>query len=142
MHRLSFFFEVCKHVLLFFACLKFNYDFLYKFILMFSYDNLLSLRLTFVFSYFFGIGLLEDESKHLMHLNLQRQLDDVRWNHANQDEVLFTYISINFYVVRCCIWSEDLLLFFFLFCTCHMQKVVASITFLFTLLGCMYICEK
>ncbi|TYI10393.1 hypothetical protein ES332_A09G138700v1 [Gossypium tomentosum] len=30
--------------------------------------------------------LLEDESKHLMHLNLQRQLDDVRWNHANQDE--------------------------------------------------------
>ncbi|TYI10391.1 hypothetical protein ES332_A09G138700v1 [Gossypium tomentosum] len=34
--------------------------------------------------------LLEDESKHLMHLNLQRQLDDVRWNHANQDEVLRT----------------------------------------------------
>ncbi|GLT62346.1 hypothetical protein SLA2020_349910 [Shorea laevis] len=29
----------------------------------------------------------EDESKHLLHLSLQRQLDVVRWNLANQDEV-------------------------------------------------------
>ncbi|TYI65060.1 hypothetical protein E1A91_D09G131400v1 [Gossypium mustelinum] len=39
--------------------------------------------------------LLEDESKHLMHLNLQRQLDDVRWNHANQDEVACTSVKSN-----------------------------------------------
>jgi len=33
------------------------------------------------------IGLREDESKHLMHLSLNRQLDAVRWNPLNQDEV-------------------------------------------------------
>ncbi|MBA0800494.1 hypothetical protein Gohar_010922 [Gossypium harknessii] len=47
-----------------------------------------------------------------MHLNLQRQLDDVRWNHANQDEVLFTYISSNFYVVACTsVKSNEVLIF-------------------------------
>ncbi|KAL4283984.1 hypothetical protein GQ457_16G006240 [Hibiscus cannabinus] len=39
--------------------------------------------------------LHEDESKHLMHLNLQRQLDDVRWNVANQDEVACTSVKSN-----------------------------------------------
>ncbi|XP_039063235.1 uncharacterized protein LOC120207902 isoform X2 [Hibiscus syriacus] len=38
--------------------------------------------------------LYEDESKHLMHLNLQ-QLDDVRWNVANQDEVVCTSVKSN-----------------------------------------------
>ena len=32
-------------------------------------------------------GLKEDESKHLLHLSLKRQLDFVRWNPVNQDEV-------------------------------------------------------
>ncbi|CAJ1933267.1 unnamed protein product [Sphenostylis stenocarpa] len=32
--------------------------------------------------------LQEDESKHLMHLSLNRQLDAVRWNPLNQDEVV------------------------------------------------------
>ncbi|KAK8598094.1 hypothetical protein V6N13_095485 [Hibiscus sabdariffa] len=40
-------------------------------------------------------ALHEDESKHLMHLNLQRQLDDVRWNVANQDEVACTSVKSN-----------------------------------------------
>ncbi|KAK9029462.1 hypothetical protein V6N11_026578 [Hibiscus sabdariffa] len=38
---------------------------------------------------------LEDESKHLMHLNLERQLDDVQWNVANQDEVACTSMKSN-----------------------------------------------
>ncbi|KAK8707345.1 hypothetical protein V6N13_058406 [Hibiscus sabdariffa] len=38
---------------------------------------------------------LEDESKHLVHLNLERQLDDVRWNAANQDEVACTSMKSN-----------------------------------------------
>ncbi|KAK8595889.1 hypothetical protein V6N12_064396 [Hibiscus sabdariffa] len=41
------------------------------------------------------LALHEDESKHLMHLNLQRQLDDVRWNVANQDEVACTSVKSN-----------------------------------------------
>ncbi|XP_020992985.1 uncharacterized protein LOC107477138 isoform X1 [Arachis duranensis] len=32
--------------------------------------------------------LKEDESKHLLHLSLKRQLDTVRWNPINQDEVV------------------------------------------------------
>ncbi|MED6168818.1 hypothetical protein PIB30_015194 [Stylosanthes scabra] len=32
--------------------------------------------------------LKEDESKHLLHLSLKRQLDTVRWNPFNQDEVI------------------------------------------------------
>ncbi|XP_022753554.1 uncharacterized protein LOC111301830 isoform X2 [Durio zibethinus] len=39
--------------------------------------------------------LNEDESKHLMHLYLQRQLDVVRWNLANQDEVACTSVKSN-----------------------------------------------
>ncbi|XP_043813575.1 uncharacterized protein LOC110616774 isoform X3 [Manihot esculenta] len=34
--------------------------------------------------------LKEDESKHVLHLSLNRQLDVVRWNLSNQDEVLRT----------------------------------------------------
>ncbi|XVF19229.1 hypothetical protein REPUB_Repub11eG0091900 [Reevesia pubescens] len=40
-------------------------------------------------------SLNEDESKHLMHLYLQRQLDVVRWNSANQDEVACTSVNSN-----------------------------------------------
>ncbi|XVF69690.1 hypothetical protein PTKIN_Ptkin11bG0102300 [Pterospermum kingtungense] len=39
--------------------------------------------------------LNEDESKHLMHLYLQRQLDVVRWNIANQDEVACASVKSN-----------------------------------------------
>lgn len=35
-------------------------------------------------------GLSEDEIKHLLHLSLNEQLDFVRWNPANQDEVVCT----------------------------------------------------
>ncbi|ESR59253.1 hypothetical protein CICLE_v10016567mg [Citrus x clementina] len=34
-----------------------------------------------------GVGLKEDQSKHLLHIPLPQQLDAVRWNLANQDEV-------------------------------------------------------
>ncbi|KAE9462269.1 hypothetical protein C3L33_05819, partial [Rhododendron williamsianum] len=33
-------------------------------------------------------GLKEDETKHLLHISTPQQLDVVRWNLANQDEVL------------------------------------------------------
>ncbi|KAI9086326.1 hypothetical protein K1719_031780 [Acacia pycnantha] len=39
--------------------------------------------------------LKEDESKHLMHLSLNRQLDVVRWNPLNQDEVVCASIKSN-----------------------------------------------
>ncbi|XP_020214066.1 uncharacterized protein LOC109798269 isoform X2 [Cajanus cajan] len=39
--------------------------------------------------------LREDESKHLMHLSLNRQLDAVRWNPLNQDEVVCASIKSN-----------------------------------------------
>lgn len=39
------------------------------------------------FGFFLLIGLKEDESKHVLHLSLNRQLDVVRWNLSNQDEV-------------------------------------------------------
>ncbi|XP_022154068.1 uncharacterized protein LOC111021413 isoform X4 [Momordica charantia] len=35
-------------------------------------------------------GSSEDEIKHLLHLSLKEQLDFVRWNPANQDEVVCT----------------------------------------------------
>ncbi|XP_050936748.1 uncharacterized protein LOC103492074 isoform X2 [Cucumis melo] len=35
-------------------------------------------------------GLSEDENKQLLHLSLNEQLDFVRWNPANQDEVVCT----------------------------------------------------
>ncbi|KAJ4724189.1 Transducin/WD40 repeat-like superfamily protein [Melia azedarach] len=34
-----------------------------------------------------GQGLEEDQNKHLLHLSLHQQLDAVKWNLANQDEV-------------------------------------------------------
>ncbi|KAK7262552.1 hypothetical protein RJT34_30126 [Clitoria ternatea] len=37
----------------------------------------------------------EDESKHLMHLSLNRQLDAVRWNPLNQDEVVCASVKSN-----------------------------------------------
>ncbi|KAG2671259.1 hypothetical protein I3760_14G125300 [Carya illinoinensis] len=37
----------------------------------------------------------EDESKHLMHISLNQQLDVVRWNRANQDEVACTSVKRN-----------------------------------------------
>ncbi|OMO75027.1 hypothetical protein COLO4_26371 [Corchorus olitorius] len=40
-------------------------------------------------------GLNEDESKHLLHLSLRQQLDVVRWNLANQDEVACTSVKSN-----------------------------------------------
>ncbi|KAJ7980745.1 Transducin/WD40 repeat-like superfamily protein [Quillaja saponaria] len=39
--------------------------------------------------------LKEDESKHLLHLSLNQQLDVVRWNSANQDEVVCTSVKNN-----------------------------------------------
>ncbi|EOY32558.1 Transducin/WD40 repeat-like superfamily protein isoform 1 [Theobroma cacao] len=39
--------------------------------------------------------LTEDESKHLLHLYLRQQLDVVRWNLANQDEVACTSVKSN-----------------------------------------------
>ncbi|KAK7404498.1 hypothetical protein VNO78_05440 [Psophocarpus tetragonolobus] len=39
--------------------------------------------------------LKEDESKHLMHLSLNRQLDAVRWNPLNQDEVVCASVKSN-----------------------------------------------
>ncbi|QCD88428.1 hypothetical protein DEO72_LG3g2975 [Vigna unguiculata] len=39
--------------------------------------------------------LREDESKHLMHLSLNRQLDAVRWNPLNQDEVVCASVKSN-----------------------------------------------
>ncbi|EEF48857.1 conserved hypothetical protein [Ricinus communis] len=39
--------------------------------------------------------LKEDESKHVLHLSLNRQLDVVRWNIANQDEVACTSMKKN-----------------------------------------------
>ncbi|WVZ02953.1 hypothetical protein V8G54_023759 [Vigna mungo] len=39
--------------------------------------------------------LREDESKHLMHLSLKRQLDAVRWNPLNQDEVVCASVKSN-----------------------------------------------
>eukprot|EP00257_Ricinus_communis_P013630 XP_015571111.1 uncharacterized protein LOC8274405 isoform X1 [Ricinus communis] len=41
------------------------------------------------------LGLKEDESKHVLHLSLNRQLDVVRWNIANQDEVACTSMKKN-----------------------------------------------
>ncbi|XP_050225869.1 uncharacterized protein LOC126675297 isoform X2 [Mercurialis annua] len=38
---------------------------------------------------------VEDENKHVLHLFLDRQLDVVRWNIANQDEVACTSIKSN-----------------------------------------------
>ncbi|KAL2328828.1 hypothetical protein Fmac_022255 [Flemingia macrophylla] len=40
-------------------------------------------------------SLKEDESKHLMHLSLNRQLDAVRWNTLNQDEVVCASVKSN-----------------------------------------------
>ncbi|XP_073263472.1 uncharacterized protein [Populus alba] len=37
----------------------------------------------------------EDESKHVLHNSLGRQLDSVRWNLANQDEVACTSMKTN-----------------------------------------------
>ncbi|XP_065860156.1 uncharacterized protein [Euphorbia lathyris] len=37
----------------------------------------------------------EDESKHVLHLSLRQQLDVVRWNPANQDEVACTSMKKN-----------------------------------------------
>ncbi|XP_057988818.1 uncharacterized protein LOC110641957 isoform X4 [Hevea brasiliensis] len=37
----------------------------------------------------------EDESKHVLHLSLHRQLDVVRWNLSNQDEVACTSMKRN-----------------------------------------------
>ncbi|KAE8009168.1 hypothetical protein FH972_005620 [Carpinus fangiana] len=37
----------------------------------------------------------EDETKHLMHLSLRQQLDVVRWNCTNQDEVACTSTKCN-----------------------------------------------
>lgn len=39
--------------------------------------------------------LKEDESKHVMHLSLNRQLDAVRWNTLNQDEVVCSSVQSN-----------------------------------------------
>lgn len=50
----------------------------------------LSIFLVDVFQVF--VGLEEDEKKHLLHLSTDHQLDVVRWNLANQDEVGFTSI--------------------------------------------------
>lgn len=38
------------------------------------------------------VGLGEDESKHVLHTSLNQNLDAVRWNPANQDEVCVFYI--------------------------------------------------
>ncbi|KAK4855191.1 hypothetical protein QYF36_004896 [Acer negundo] len=40
-------------------------------------------------------NLKEDESKHVLHISLKQQLDAVRWNLANLDEVLQTRRAIN-----------------------------------------------
>ncbi|XP_027357077.1 uncharacterized protein LOC113866377 [Abrus precatorius] len=39
--------------------------------------------------------LKEDESKHLMHLSLNQQLDAVRWNPVNQNEVVCASVKSN-----------------------------------------------
>ncbi|XP_054816580.1 uncharacterized protein LOC129316272 [Prosopis cineraria] len=39
--------------------------------------------------------LEEDESKHVMHLSLNRQLDVVQWNPLNQDEVVCASVKSN-----------------------------------------------
>ncbi|KAB5572920.1 hypothetical protein DKX38_000114 [Salix brachista] len=45
----------------------------------------------------------EDESKHVLHNSLGRQLDAVRWNLANQDEVCWNSLFISTIVVgNCC----------------------------------------
>ncbi|KAK9274269.1 hypothetical protein L1049_019083 [Liquidambar formosana] len=40
-------------------------------------------------------GLDEDEKKHLLHLSTHQQLDAVKWNPANQDEVACTSMKSN-----------------------------------------------
>ncbi|XP_026428488.1 uncharacterized protein LOC113324381 [Papaver somniferum] len=39
--------------------------------------------------------LKEDDTKHLLHLSMNQQLDVVRWNIANQDEVACTSVQSN-----------------------------------------------
>ncbi|PRQ35200.1 putative transcription factor WD40-like family [Rosa chinensis] len=41
------------------------------------------------------LRLEEDEAKHVLHLSLHQQLDFVRWNCANQDEVVCTSMKRN-----------------------------------------------
>ena len=47
----------------------------------------LKLHLLATFTQFFMSGTEEDATKLVLHLSLRQQLDFVRWNHANQDEV-------------------------------------------------------
>lgn len=51
---------------------------------------IISILILFIVSV--GVGLNEDQSKHLLHIPLPQQLDAVRWNLANQDEVQITCI--------------------------------------------------
>lgn len=45
----------------------------------------------------------EDESKHVLHNSLGRQLDSVRWNLANQDEVCWNCLFISTIIAgNCC----------------------------------------
>lgn len=64
-----------------------------EFLLLFHFWQMLTCLLLiknilFVcFTPHFLLGLKEDEAKHVLHLSLHQQLDFVRWNCANQDEV-------------------------------------------------------
>lgn len=42
----------------------------------------------------FLLGLEEEEAKLVLHLPLHRELDCVRWNPANQDEVSIQQLSL------------------------------------------------
>ncbi|XP_050371547.1 uncharacterized protein LOC126789434 [Argentina anserina] len=42
-----------------------------------------------------SLRLEEDEAKHVLHLSVAQQLDFVRWNRANQDEVVCTSMKRN-----------------------------------------------
>ncbi|XP_059668874.1 uncharacterized protein LOC132313959 [Cornus florida] len=63
-------------------------------VLTFSYVLLKFKLLSFFFAHpvnsKYPVGLKEDETKHLLHISTHQQLDVVRWNSANQDEVACT----------------------------------------------------
>lgn len=55
-------------------------------------QNFYIISILILFIVLSGVGLKEDQSKHLLHITLPQQLDAVRWNLANQDEVQFTCV--------------------------------------------------
>lgn len=75
-------------------------------VLNFQY-YIISILILFIVS--LGVGLKEDQSKHLLHIPLPQQLDAVRWNLANQDEVQLTCVLAVYldYYADSFVWAGD-----------------------------------